>query len=210
MNKVITTIIAVLFLIPIFTITTHYTLAGAPDNKADTVKVSLDTDTSSADDNQADGMDIEQGAMKVRLTQLLNLNRVYDEFINDDLALIEEAGITLIDQADEIDGIKMIKKAGVLAFIKDLYGKEVDGNTAVYENFPAPEGYFAILPRGFSGLSHTITGMSMTDEGKIAVVSVMTVDPHDNDSIDLLVESVFKVSEGSAFGYNLVSADIIE
>jgi hypothetical protein len=145
------------------------------------------------------------------IERLINLNRVYGEFINDDNALIEEAEVVLLDRAEEHGEYSVIKKDLVNAFIYNVYGREVDPSAGKYEMYSPPEGYYAILPRGYSMISHKVTGISRLANGNVEVRSDMFVSFYDeSDATELSLITVLKPSDTSIYGYNIISAQIAE
>lgn len=153
----------------------------------------------------------ETGVLKARLGQLLKLNRVFDNCLEDDRVLIEEASTVLLDQAVETaDGSMIIHQQSVLDFIQDLYGKQADPAAATYEYLPAPEGYFAIPARGYDTYSHDIENLTVLENGNITVLSNMTVSSHDDETYNMRVVTLFQPAPDSPFGYHILRADIIQ
>lgn len=151
------------------------------------------------------------GAVEARLGQLLKLNRVFDNCIDDDRVLIEEAATVLLDQAEETaEGNMIIRQESVLQFIEDLYGKQADPAAAAYDYLPAPEGYFAIPARGYDTYTHEIENLSQLDNGNYTVLSKMTVDTHDGESFSMRVITLFAPAADSPYGYRILRADIVQ
>lgn len=149
--------------------------------------------------------ELQNGVLRARLGQMLNMNFVYNEDFLSDKAIIENAQLALLKfrEGDEIE------QALVLSFIAGMYGRTVDSSAAEYDFLPAQKGYFAILPRGYSELSHEITEILQEEDG-ITVFSNMKVNPHDNSPYTVTVKTVFVPNQGSSFGYNIISSDILE
>ena len=184
MYKHIFAAIAACLLIPMAALSVHLTPSASSKAPAPETSVSQEAHSQSEKD---------LGAVKARLSQLLKLNRVFDNCLDDDRALIEEASTVLLDQAVETPaGDLVINQQSVLSFIKDLYGKDVDASAGLYDFLPAPEGFFAIPGRGYDTYSHEIENLSALDNGNFSVLSNMTVAPD------------------SPFGYNIVRADIVK
>lgn len=139
-----------------------------------------------------------------RFENMLNHNNLYNDDFNDDKVIIENSIISLLDYAAEGE----IKKTLVTDFILNMYGRVVDENSAVYDRFPASEGNFAVIPRGFDKFSHNITFADEIDGGYV-VYSVMTVDAHDGETYAVNVKSVFVPNEGSCYGYNILSSEFL-
>ena len=142
-------------------------------------------------------------ALAARFTNMLNHNYLYDDDFNSDRSVIENSMLALLDHAenDELD------QNLVLSFIANLYGRTVDPNAAIYDFLPASPGKFAILPRGYSTISHQVTEME-ENEGGYLVQSIMTVQPHDGAAYTIKAQTVFVKNETSSFGYNLVSSNL--
>lgn len=147
--------------------------------------------------------DADFGVRKARFETMLNHNYVYDDDFSSDRVMIENAILALLDHAenDEID------QELVLNFIRNMYGREVDPNTAVYDFLPASEGKFAILARGYSKISHTVVSVEEV-AGGWEVASEMRIEPHDGQAYTVSANTLFVANEGSSFGYNIVSSDL--
>lgn len=128
--------------------------------------------------------------------RVLQLNRVYGDWLYDDTALIEEAQLTLIDRVQTVDGAQVISRQEVQDFIKALYGRTVDADNT--------DEYYTVAPRGYEPMGHIITHISEKD-GLLTVTSTLrfggserftattTLAPCQND-----------------FGYMILSAEISE
>lgn len=143
------------------------------------------------------------GVRKARFETMLNHNYVYDDDFSSDRTIIENAILALLDHAenDEID------RELVLHFIRNMYGREVDPNAAVYDFLPASEGKFAVLARGYSKISHTVLSVEEV-AGGWEVVSEMRIEPHDGQAYTVSANTLFVANEGSSFGYNIVRSDL--
>ncbi|MCI8360703.1 MAG: hypothetical protein HFE86_05120 [Clostridiales bacterium] len=161
---------------------------------------------------QAQKMDSQElGAVKARLSQLLELNRAFDDCIDDDRILIEEVSTVLLDQAVELpSGELVIHQQSVLRFIEDLYGRKADPAAGKYDFLTVPDGYFAIPARGYDTYSHEIQNLHVLENGDMTVLSSMSVNPHDSDTFQMLVVTLFRPNANSPFGYNILRADIIQ
>lgn len=148
-------------------------------------------------------------AMRLRLAQLLNLNRAFDDCLLSPAALIDEASVILLDQAETIDGNRVLPMGKVLAFLSDLYGvqPELDDLPAAY-TATAP-GYFDIIPRGYDAMDSELIEAQPQPDGSIKATAKLTVTAHDGSVCVLDTETVFVPSSTSAFGYIIQSAVIL-
>lgn len=146
------------------------------------------------------------------IEKIISLNRVYGDFISDDNALIEEAEVALLDYAEENGEFFIIKKELVNAFIFNVYGRTVDENAGKYEMYTPPEGYYAILPRGYSLISNKITEINELGNGNLQVKSDMFVSFYDTSdgSTALQLVTVLAPSDSSIYGYNIIGAEIVD
>ena len=203
MYKHIFTAVAACLLIPIAALSVHMTPSASPKTPA-APEVSAAQPAPEANAQ-------ELGAVKARLSQLLKLNRVFDDCMDSDRVLIEEAATVLLDQAvDTPSGDRVINQQSVLTFIKDLYGKEADPVAGKYDFLPAPEGYFAIPARGYDTYTHEIENLRVLENGDVTVLSDMTVETHDGDTFQMRVVTLFRPNAASPFGYNILRADIVQ
>lgn len=202
MYKHIFTAIAACLLIPAAAFSVH--LAHPASHKATVEETTLSQPAESRETQ-------DLGAVEARLGQLLKLNRVFDNCIDDDRVLIEEAATVLLDEAEETaEGNMVIRQESVLRFIEDLYGRQADPAAAAYDYLPAPEGYFAIPARGYDTYTHEIENMSELDNGNFTVLSKMTVDTHDGESFSMRVITLFAPAPDSPYGYHILRADIVQ
>ncbi len=109
------------------------------------------------------------------VTELVSFNRVFGDSLYDDSAVIDAAQIVLLDKATEIDGFLYIEKQTVNDYVYNMYGRRVDENAGEIYGLEAPEGYYAILPRSYDLMSHTVTDISVQEDGKLAVTTEVTV-----------------------------------
>ncbi|HHW46666.1 MAG TPA: hypothetical protein GXX17_07185 [Clostridiales bacterium] len=161
--------------------------------------------------HESEPVDTESGVLAARIENLLNLNRVFDNGFENPREIIEEVEIQLLGLAvsDEF-GQQYINQEYVLSFIKQLYGIDVEPKAGLYDFLPAPDGYFAIPAKGYSLISHRDIEYTILPNGDINVNSVMTIDAHDSEPVDVKVKTLLRPNSDSVFGYNIISSDIIE
>ena len=174
-------------------------------NNEDTLNNAESNSASSATEVKID----ENAIITARLQHMLNMNYCYDEDFESDAKIIEDTQLTLLDYStdDEQYG-RIISKSAVLNFIKDFYGIEVNATAGKYDNFPAPDGFFAIPARGYTVYKHSIVSVK-SDGDSYTVVSAVKVDSHDGETYDALVSSKFVKNSASSFEFNLVSSEIL-
>lgn len=143
-----------------------------------------------------------------KIERIINLNRVYGPFVDNDDAVIEEACIVLLDQAEPYEAGLIIRESIVREFIRNVYGREVREDAGRYADFPAPEGYYMILPRGYSLMSHRVTGARLLSDGTVEVHSELFLQTHDAPAEQLTSTAILKPDAQSAYGYIIVSAVI--
>lgn len=165
----------------------------------DTVSVSAPVVDPVVDTSSTEGQ-VEQDLDMEKISKIIGLNRVYGKFISDEVSLIEEAEVVLIDKAVTIDGKVMIPCDDVDMFIKDVYGLDISSD----------EEYYEVLPRGYETISHNLVSADVLDNGNIRAISEMNVGYSDDEVSKLTAITVLKVNNDSAYGYNIVSADILE
>ena len=139
------------------------------------------------------------------ISKVLSANRVFDEMLDDDLTVIEEATIVLLDHAEG----EFISSGLVSSFITNLYGKEIDLSVAIYDGMPADEGYIKIVPRCYNLLDHHNIKAEPLPDGTVQVDSIMRVTLIDDEYHEVPVRTVLLPVAASSFGYNIISANIL-
>lgn len=156
---------------------------------------------------------VTQAAPATDYTTLLaavSANTVFDGDITASPALIEEACLPLLDKAVEGEQSLIIEQGIVGDYIYDLYGITVDPSVLQYDFLTAPEGYYPILPRGYAEITHAITSTVQNDDGTLTVYTDMTVNFGGDDCDTLHAQTVLRPNSQSSFGYNVLSAVILE
>ena len=127
--------------------------------------------------------------------RVLMLNRLFGQDVYNEVALVEEAQIALLGEAEVVDGCLSLPRERVNGFIKELYGHTVKNSS---------DGeYYIIAARGFDPIGHVITDIS-TDNGKVVVTSQMRA----GYAEPVEVVTVLSPSQNE-FGYMILSADIV-
>lgn len=140
------------------------------------------------------------------VVSIVSQNRVFGDYIYYDEAILEAAEILLLDRAEEIDGFTYLKKSDANALIYSLYGRKIDESVAVIEGVPERDGYYAVLPIGYDGVSHEIEQITVKEYGRIEVISKVTVEYFDRIEVNTVC-TVLSATEG---GYIILSADVVE
>ncbi len=184
-------ILAIIFVLPAST-PIEYTIVNETENSVNISATEEEGTTS-----------VKNGVLMARFENMLNHNYLYDDDFLSDKTMIENSILAILDKS--VDG--EISEGLVKGFIADLYGRQVDTDTVVYDFHPASKGMIAIIPRGYCEYKHEI--VSITEgEGGYDVVSEMTVLPHDGDVYVVTVNTVIVPNEGSSFGYNIIESNI--
>lgn len=139
-------------------------------------------------------------AQKARFTTMLNNNQLFGTDFENDTVLVKGAMVALADRVED-DALSCDL---LLGFITNMYGRTVDLTAT---GFNVNNNYVAVIPQGYARLTHKILTVKAVDGG-FEVTSQMTVAPHDGTAYTKTVSSVFVENSGSAFGYNLISAEI--
>lgn len=132
------------------------------------------------------------------IQRVLDSNRVFDEFVFDVDALIDEAQIVLLSQCEDADGQTVIKRDIVDGFISQLYGRTIEHDD------DDDDLYYTVAPRGFDTLSQTVVNVEQCDSG-ICVTSMLKVGDSDTEYTVVTVMSPAQTD----FGYIILSADIM-
>ena len=65
------------------------------------------------------------------------------------------------------------------------------------------------IPKGFTSYEHKDADVRMNEDGTFFVTTLVTVTTHDGEQYEAKAVSLFVENEASAFGYNIVSSDIL-
>lgn len=150
-------------------------------------------------------------ALYARLSQLVDLNRVFDDCFDSDAALVDEASVILLDSAETSEnGDRIIRQSCVISFIYDLYGKVIDPLSLpeVY-TAGAPAGYFNIIPRGYDEIDSEIISLSVGQDGRITADVKLVICSHWGETTQARASFTFVQNTKSAFGYNLIRAEAV-
>ena len=139
-----------------------------------------------------------------RFTSMLNRNFVYGEDF-DNLEIIKDNSI--LAQLNLSEDGEFISKQLVDGFVWDMYGVKI-GETTANQDLPSKDGFYYIVPRGYSTYSHEITNITENEDGSFNVESAVTINAHDGEPETATATSLFVKNETSAFGYNIIYCNI--
>lgn len=135
---------------------------------------------------------------------LLNLNYCYGSAFSDE-AIATGTLLSLLELAGEENGQRYVDLQQAEYFMNAFYGRTVDFAAAGLE----VEGSRIWIPAmGYDIYTHTLISAEVQGD-QVKVVSKVICDGHDGVVFDALCTSVFVRNESSAFGYNLLSSEIL-
>lgn len=140
-----------------------------------------------------------------RFLNMLNHNYIYGaDFENVDVMVNGSVPALLTSREDDF-----IASGIVASFMYDMYGIEIVDMTALNSDFPQKEGYLYIIPKGFTSYEHSDADVRMNEDGTFFVTTNVTVTSHDGEQYEAKAVSLFVENKTSAFGYNIVSSEIL-
>ncbi len=132
-----------------------------------------------------------------KLEEIINLNRVFDDYIYDGAALVDEALFVLRNQAEELDGKQIISCEAVNGFVAELYGREIEKSETEY---------YEIGSHGYTETRQEIVSAVCDEGGTVTVTADMYCSGCDGVS-----QVVTKLAPAAnSFGYIILSAEIAE
>ncbi len=134
-----------------------------------------------------------------KITEIINSNRVFDDFIYDIDALIDEAQFALIDEAETIDGEVVIKRETVDSFVAELYGREIE-----HEDDDAE--YYTVSDHDYISLKQQVISAEEGADGTVTVTACMLC----GESEDEVAVTTLLAPAENSFGYIVLSAQINE
>lgn len=140
----------------------------------------------------------------LRFENMLNHNHLFGDDFSDINTVVDKSIIPLLDKRED----DFIKEDIVKCFVDNMYAFDISNYTP-NTNAPIRDGYIFIMPRGYDSFSHEIISVTKSDT-LYCVVSEITFNTHDGTQEKATCETVFLENESSAFGYNIISANIIE
>ncbi len=140
----------------------------------------------------------------LRFENMLNHNYLFGDDFNDINKVVDKSIIPLLDKRDG----DFIREDIVKSFVENMYDFDIEGY-APNTNAPLRDGYIFIMPMGYENISHKIISVSANDL-LYCVVSEITFITHDGETETATCETVFLENQNSAFGYNIISANISE
>ena len=143
-----------------------------------------------------------------RFLNMLNRNANYNsDFESLDIMLNNAvtAQLNLRDKENE----DFIRADFVTGFIKDMYGIDIDDVSCFNTEYPQLDGFVYIIPRGYTTYSHEFVSAKENEDGSSTVYTIVTVTTHDGTTETYECVSLFVPNETSAFGYSLITSDLI-
>lgn len=135
-----------------------------------------------------------------KIKNVVSINRVFDEMVYDDDALIEAAEYELIDKAEVVNGKKAIRQNIIEDFIKDLYGRTISGAKA-------SDGYYIIPECEFSTITSSVTSVEQSGS-TIKVKSDTSVNI--GGSVQSFTVCTTLAPSDSGYGYTILAATTID
>ena len=144
---------------------------------------------------------------QARFLNMLNHNFVYNEAFNSVEDIVNASVPALLNMRDPVNE-SYIVESYVKDYVYNMYGVEIEDFSDINNDFAHLDGYVYIIPRGFSVFSHKIDSVSLNEDGSFTVVTSVSIDSHDGDSISRKAVSLFVKNDRSRFGYNIISSEI--
>lgn len=147
----------------------------------------------------------ETALNSARFLNMLNHNYIYGTDFEDVDVMVNGCVPALLSSREE----DFIASGIVASFMYDMYGVEIVDMSALNADFPQKEGYLYIIPKGFTSYEHKDADVRMNEDGTFFVTTAVTVTTHDGEQYEAKAVSLFVENEASAFGYNIVSSEIL-
>ena len=147
----------------------------------------------------------EERVLGARFLNMLNHNFVYNNEFESVYEMTACSEVALLDKAE--DGY--IKQSLIAGYLYNMYGVENTDFAAVTKDFPQRENYVYVIPRGFSVYKHSAPVITENEDGSYTVVTVVQIFSHDSETETAKASTLFVKNENSAFGFNIISSDII-
>ena len=144
---------------------------------------------------------------QARLLNMLNHNFVYNEAFNSVEDIVNASVPALLNMRDPVNE-SYIAESYVKDYVYNMYGVEIEDFSDINSDLAHLDGYVYIIPRGFSVFSHKIDSVSLNEDGSFTVVTSVSIDSHDGDSISRKAVSLFVKNDRSRFGYNIISSEM--
>lgn len=145
--------------------------------------------------------------LQARFLNMLNHNSVYNDNFNSVEDIVNASVPELLNMRDPVHD-SYIAESYVRDYVYNMYGVEIEDFSDINSDSPHLDGYVYIIPRGFSVFSHKIDSVSLNEDGSFTVVTSVSIDSHDGDSVSRKAVSLFVKNEHSQFGYNIISSEI--
>lgn len=140
-----------------------------------------------------------------RLLNMLNHSFVYDNDFDNTESVVNASMPALLNYAED----DFVSMGVVEQYIFDMYGIKAARLSEINVDYPAKEGYVYIIPRGFSVYRHTLKSVNVSEDGTVTVHTAVEIENHDSEPFDAECVARFVKNDASAYGYNILSADIL-
>ena len=147
----------------------------------------------------------QEKILSARFLNMLNHNFVYNDAFDSVYEMTACSEVALLDRAEN----GYISSGVISGYLYNMYGVEGVDFAAVTKDFPQRENYVYVIPRGFSVYKHSNPVITENEDGSYTVVTVVQIFSHDSETETAKASTLFVKNENSAFGFNIISSDII-
>lgn len=135
-----------------------------------------------------------------RFENMLDHNYLYGNDFDDMHTVINNSCLALLYAREG----NYISTDFLFPFIDNMYGIPVYCDETLNSQFPRKDGAVYIVPRGFIQYEHTVT--KIQENGTMVTINSIAKDIDSGEEIPC--ESVFVLTNESAFGYNLIACNL--
>ena len=147
----------------------------------------------------------QEKILSARFLNMLNHNFVYNDAFDSVYEMTACSEAALLDRAEN----GYISSGVISGYLYNMYGVEGVDFAAVTKDFPQRENYVYVIPRGFSVYKHSNPVITENEDSSYTVVTVVQIFSHDSETETAKASTLFVKNENSAFGFNIISSDII-
>lgn len=147
----------------------------------------------------------QEKILSARFLNMLNHNFVYNDAFDSVYEMTACSEVALLDRAEN----GYISSGVISGYLYNMYGVEGVDFAAVTKDFPQRENYVYVIPRGFSVYKHSNPVITENEDGSYTVVTVVQIFSHDSEAETAKASTLFVKNKNSAFGFNIISSDII-
>lgn len=147
----------------------------------------------------------QEKILSARFLNMLNHNFVYNDAFDSVYEMTACSEVALLDRAEN----GYISSGVISGYLYNMYGVEGVDFAAVTKDFPQRENYVYVIPRGFSVYKHSNPVITENEDGSYTVVTAVQIFSHDSEAETAKASTLFVKNENSAFGFNIISSDIV-